>query len=53
MIPFYMSLVRKVRRVGSSLVITIPSHIANFYKIDEGTNMEFTSGNGNIILKKR
>ena len=48
-----MSLVRKVRRVGSSLVVTIPSHIAYFYEIKEGTCVEFVSGgNGKIMLKK-
>jgi len=49
-----MSLVRKVRRVGSSLVITIPSHVAEAYGIDEGTMMDIRLGpNGDIVLKKR
>lgn len=53
MIPFCMSLVRKVRRVGSSLIVTIPSHIATFYEINEGTYVEFVSGDdGKILLKK-
>lgn len=48
-----MSLVRKVRRIGGSLVATIPSHIANFYGIDEGSEVEFKSGDkGEIIFKK-
>ena len=48
-----MSLVRKVRRVGSSLVVTIPMQLAGFYKIKEGTKVEFASGgDGKLLLKK-
>jgi len=48
-----MSLCRKVRRVGSSLVITIPSQIAEFYEIAEGMEMEIIVEKGKIILQKR
>lgn len=47
-----MGLVRKVRRVGSSLSIVIPSHIATFYDINEGTQVEFLSGGGKKIILK-
>lgn len=47
-----MSLVRKVRKVGSSLVVTIPSQVANFYNIVEGTKLEVSRSDGNLILKK-
>lgn len=48
-----MSLVRKVRRVGSSLVVTIPSQVANFYQISAGTKLEVSpTGDGKILLKK-
>jgi len=48
-----MSLVRKVRRVGSSLVVTIPSQIADFYHISAGTKLEVSPmGDGKIMLKK-
>ena len=33
-------LTRKVRKVGSSLVVTIPSQLAEVYGIDEGTEVE-------------
>ena len=46
------SLYRKVRRVGSSLVITIPSHIADANDIMDGTIMEIRMREGNITLKK-
>lgn len=53
-ILFFMSLTRKVRKVGSSLVVTIPSHIAEAYNINEGTILEYQIGNNNhLILKKR
>jgi len=48
-----MALKRKVRKIGSSLVITIPSHLAVAYDITDGTVMHFMLGDdGNLILKK-
>jgi len=48
-----MSLVRKVRKVGSSLVITLPAHLTDFHGINEGTFMEIiNAGDGKILLKK-
>jgi len=46
------SLYRKVRRVGNSLVITIPSHIADANDIADGAVMEIRMRGGNIVLKK-
>ena len=37
-----MSLTRKVRRVGSSLMVTFPSHIAQAFDIEEGDMLEYT-----------
>lgn len=49
-----MSLTRKVRKVGSSLIITIPSHLADAYGIKEGSHLHITaSKDGKIILEKR
>jgi len=45
-------LVRKARRVGSSLIITIPSHIAEAYGITTGTKIEIVPTDGRLILKK-
>lgn len=48
-----MPLSRKVRKVGSSLVVTIPSHLAIAYGIKKGTVINFMLGNdGNLVLKK-
>ena len=52
-ISFCMPLNRKVRQVGSSLVITIPRHLAIAYGIKNGTVMTFMLGSdGNLVLKK-
>jgi antitoxin component of MazEF toxin-antitoxin module len=45
-------LTRKVRKVGSSLVITIPSQIAEVYGIDEGMDISITpQGPGRLQLQ--
>jgi len=35
-------LIRKARKVGSSLVVTIPSQMAEFFDIVDGTPLEIT-----------
>lgn len=48
-----MPLTRKVRLVGSSLVITIPSQLAKAHDIDDGDELEIIpSGLGEFRLKK-
>jgi antitoxin component of MazEF toxin-antitoxin module len=43
---------RKVRKVGSSLVITIPSHLAEAYGISEGMMLSIKPiGMGKIALE--
>jgi antitoxin component of MazEF toxin-antitoxin module len=46
-------LTRKARKVGSSLVVTIPSQMAEFYDIVDGTMLEiiFTK-QGEFTVKK-
>lgn len=46
-----MSLVRKVRKVGSSLVITIPRQLAEAYDIKEGVFMEISVVRDRLVLK--
>ena len=48
-----MSLVRKVRKVGSSLIVTIPKQIADFYNIQENDKVEFSQVSGKIMFEKR
>jgi antitoxin component of MazEF toxin-antitoxin module len=44
---------RKVRRVGSSLVITLPSHLAEAYGITEGMMLSIRPiAMGKITLEK-
>jgi AbrB family looped-hinge helix DNA binding protein len=45
-------LTRKVRKVGTSLVVTIPSQIAEAYGYDEGEELEIKVINEGILLKK-
>lgn len=45
-------LTRKIRRVGSSLVVTIPSQLAEVYKYDEGTTLEIDVRIDQIIYRK-
>jgi len=48
-----MALIRKVRKVGSSLVITIPSQIAELYEIYDGTELRVKPvERGKLILEK-
>ena len=49
-----MALSRKVRKVGSSLVITIPSQLAEVYDIFEGNELDiFPVERGKLTLQKR
>jgi len=49
-----MALVRKVRKIGSSLTITVPSHVAQMFDIKEGDWMEYTLvENKKIVLEKK
>jgi len=43
---------RKIRKVGSSLVITIPSHIANAFDYQEGMELSVTAKEEHIIYAK-
>lgn len=48
-----MTLSRKVRRVGSSLIITIPSQLAEIYEIFEGNEINIIPvEKGKFILQK-
>ena len=48
-----MPLTRKVRMVGSSLVITIPSQLAKAHDINDGDELEIIpAGIGEFRLKK-
>jgi len=49
-----MALVRKVRKIGSSLTITFPSHVAQMFDIKEGDWMEYTLvEDKKIVLEKK
>jgi antitoxin component of MazEF toxin-antitoxin module len=45
-------LLRKVRRVGTSLVITLPAHLASFYQINEGYYMNIRFSKKKITITK-
>ena len=48
-----MTLVRKTRASGSSVVVTIPSQIVEAYEINSGDTIEITPlKNGEISIKK-
>ena len=42
-------LLRKIRRVGSSTVVSIPSHLLSCYDIKDGDEIQFLVINDKII----
>ncbi|AZP03767.1 AbrB/MazE/SpoVT family DNA-binding domain-containing protein [Jeotgalibaca ciconiae] len=44
---------RKVRKVGSSLTVTLPKDVLEFADINEGDTIEFSTKNGDLVIKKR
>lgn len=50
---FFFMLVRKVRRVGCSLVVTIPMHLAEGFGIAEGDDIEFSANQNGLTMKKK
>lgn len=44
---------RKVRKVGSSLTVTLPKDVLEFADIHEGDTIEFSTKNGDLVIKKR
>jgi antitoxin component of MazEF toxin-antitoxin module len=42
---------RKIRRVGYSLVVTIPSQLADAYDIKEGDTMEMEFTGSKILMR--
>ncbi len=48
-----MGLTRKVRRVGNSLTVAIPSQLAEMVGLEAGSEVEFDHiGDGTLRLKK-
>ena len=54
MIILFMNVMlkRKVRKVGSSIVITLPSHLTEAYNIKCGDYLEIIPYKDDLILKK-
>lgn len=53
-ISFFSMLVRKIRRIGSSLVVTIPSQLASFYDMKENDWVVFEKTvDDSITFKKK
>lgn len=46
-------IVRKVRKVGNSLSITLPKEVLDFADLKEGDTIEFSENNGKLILEKK
>ena len=48
-----MALVRKIRKVGHSLTVVIPAHLAAMVDFEEGDEIEFDHiGDGSLRLRK-
>jgi AbrB family looped-hinge helix DNA binding protein len=47
-----ITLKRKVVQIGGSLRLTIPPEIAESLKVKAGDEVEYTSNNGDIIIRK-
>jgi antitoxin component of MazEF toxin-antitoxin module len=43
---------RKVVRIGNSLRVTLPPEICQILKIELGDDVEFSSSDGDIIIRK-
>ncbi len=49
-----MALVRKIRKVGHSLTVVIPAHLAAMVDFEEGDEIEIDDlGEGSLWLTKR
>jgi len=47
-----MPVVRKIRKIGDSLVVTIPSELARFYELKANDLLEFSHDHGKIFFQK-
>ena len=47
-----ITLKRKVVRIGNSLRVTIPTEICGILRLEEGDELEFSSVDGDILIRK-
>jgi antitoxin component of MazEF toxin-antitoxin module len=47
-----ITLKRKVVRTGNSLRVTVPKETCDILKLNEGDELEFSSSDGNVLVRK-
>jgi len=47
-----ITLKRTLVKIGNSLRLTVPPEVAELLKLEPGNQVEFTTDNGNVIIRK-
>ncbi|MFC1505722.1 AbrB/MazE/SpoVT family DNA-binding domain-containing protein [Thermoproteota archaeon] len=47
-----ITLKRTIVKIGGSLRLTIPPEIAEMLKVEQGDEVEFSTTNGDVIIRK-
>ncbi|MFC3418737.1 AbrB/MazE/SpoVT family DNA-binding domain-containing protein [Salinicoccus hispanicus] len=48
-----MAILRKLRKIGNSTVVSIPKSILETLKADEGDNLEFVADGDSVVIRKQ